>query len=135
MWHHDHYGFALIFWGAIVAIFIARGYFRSQERIAHYRMLETLVQKGQTLDPQTLSAIAPRDGDMGRWDRHQGVGGGLMLMCIGVGLGVFLWALTGGSGLFEGTGAPAWLPFVGIFPFMLGLGRVLMCVSNKPPQT
>ena len=67
-------------------------------------MLETLVQKGQTLDPQTLSAIAPRDGDMGRWDRHQGVGGGLMLMCIGVGLGVFLWALTGGSGLFEGTG-------------------------------
>jgi hypothetical protein len=63
---------------------------------------------------------------------HSPIQSGIFLMCIGVALAVFLWAMTGGGDYFEGENMPSWLPFVGIFPFMVGLARFLGGIFDRP---
>jgi hypothetical protein len=53
-------------------------------------------------------------------------------MCIGVALAVFLWALQGGGSVIDGDHVPNWLPVVGIFPFMVGLARLLAAAFDRP---
>jgi hypothetical protein len=50
-----------------------------------------------------------------------------------VALALFFWAMSGGGNIFEGDRVPSWLPFVGIFPFMIGLARLLAGVFDRPP--
>ena len=123
--------YAAIFWGAIVCFVLIGSYFKYKSRESEHRFLERLAEKGQQLTPDLLASVA-------RDDRGKGgaVRGGIILMGIGVGLAVFLWAMTGGGGLFQGdTGAPNWLPTVGAIPFMIGVAMFLTSfIDRKPPK-
>jgi hypothetical protein len=47
---------------------------------------------------------------------------------------VFFWAMEGGGNFFDGDHMPGWLPFVGIFPFMIGFARFLAGLFDRPRQ-
>jgi hypothetical protein len=117
---------SIIFWAAIVLIVLISSFFKSRSRIAKYKLLQTLAEKGQTLSPELLASVGT-----GRGDRPSGspVSSGIFLMCIGIALAVFFWAMDGGGNPFMGDHV-SWLPVIGIFPFMIGLARVLTGITE-----
>ena len=117
---------ALIFWLAIVAIVTVAVFFTHRSRMAKYRMLETLAEKGQQISPELLAKI----GNGGGSKEKNPVQSGIYLMCIGIALAVFFWALTGGGNPFMGEHV-SWLPVIGIFPFMVGLARLLGSIGGR----
>ena len=130
---------AVVFWGAIVAIIFISNFFGYRERTSRHRMIETLAEKGQPIPPEYFG------GRYEAYGRHCGryrnpVASGILLMCIGIALAVFLWGMTGGGNPFVGWDnggnghPPSWLPFVGIFPFMVGLARLLAGIFDRPPR-
>ena len=63
------------------------------------------------------------------------VSAAIILMFIGVALAVFFWALGGGGNLFHGEHVPNWLPVIGIFPFAIGLGKLIgLIFERRPPK-
>jgi hypothetical protein len=117
----------LIFWGAIVLIVFAANFFSYRSQASRHRMMETLAEKGQPIPPELLTTT--------RHDRRYGSGvqSGIFLMCIGIALAVFFWAMKGGGNLFDSDGhMPNWLPAIGIFPFMVGLARLLGGIFDRP---
>jgi len=128
-----------VFWGAIVLMVFFGNFFRYRERTSRHRVIEKLAEKGQPIPPELLNGDGGRDyGYRGGWHRYS-LAGGIYLMCVGVALFVFLWALTTGDfNSFFGGGqdsdfmAPGWLPFVGIFPFMVGFSRVVAYLLERP---
>jgi hypothetical protein len=126
-WVHS----SLIFWGAVVLMIVARSFFRHRSRVAKYKMMETLAEKGQTLSPELMASMSNgRDRD----DRHGGpIQSGIFLMCIGIALAIFFWALCGGGNFFQGEHIPNWLPVIGIFPFMVGLARFIGGLTERRP--
>ena len=123
-------GVVVIFWVAVVLIVFLGNFFSYRERVSRHRMIETLAEKGQPIPPEYM-------GNGGRyysWRYTNPVGSGIYLMCVGVALFVFLWAFTGGGNPFGGEYRHDWLPFVGIFPFMVGLGRMLAGLFDRPPR-
>jgi hypothetical protein len=95
----------VIFWGAIVLIVFAANFFSYRTQASRHRMMETLAEKGQPIPPELLANT--------RSYRHYGspVQSGIFMMCIGV---------------------PHWLPVIGIFPFMVGLARLLGALFDRP---
>ena len=125
-------GSGAIFWGFILLIVLITSFFRHQSRTAKYRLLEKLAEKGQTLSPELLGSLASGNGrDIERYSNP--VGSGIFLMCIGIALAVFFWALGGGGNFFQGEHVPNWLPVIGIFPFMIGLARLLSALTDRRP--
>ncbi|HEY0282044.1 MAG TPA: DUF6249 domain-containing protein [Rhizomicrobium sp.] len=116
----------IVFWGAIVLIVLISGYFRHRARIAKYKMMETLAEKGQTLSPELLASLANGNGDR----RRNPIQSGIFLICIGIALAVFFWATGGAGNPFAGEHVP-WLAVIGIFPFMIGLARLLGGLTEK----
>jgi hypothetical protein len=117
-----------IFWIAVVFIVFVTSFFRYRERASRHRMIETLAEKGQPVPPEML---AGNDNDHSY--RHGNtIGSGVFLMCIGIALAVFFWALGGGGNFFNGEGVPNWLPVIGIFPFMTGLARIIGYLFERP---
>ncbi len=132
-----------IFWGAIVLIVFISNFFGYRERVSRHRAIEKLAEKGQPVPPELLGGNGRRDsydgsGYRGGWHRYS-LAGGIYMMCVGVALFVFLWAMTtgdfnaffGGDSDFHWSG-PGWLPFVAIFPFMIGFSRVLAHFFDRP---
>lgn len=117
-----------IFWIAVVAIVFFGNFFSYRERSSRYRAIEKMAESGQQIPPELLNGRLHRA-------RHYGspIWHGVYLMCVGVALFVFFWAMTGGGNYFSGEGLPSWLPFVGIFPFMIGLARLLAGIFDRPP--
>lgn len=122
-----------IFWLAIVAIIFFNSFFRYRERASRHRMIETLAEKGQPIPPEYLPATSDYVGRHYYRYRHP-VQSGIYLMCIGVALFLFFWAMSGGGNIFDGERVPNWLPFIGIFPFMIGLARLLAGLFDRPPS-
>ena len=132
-----------IFWGAIVLIVFISNFFGYRERASRHRAIEKLAEKGQPVPPELLNGNGRGNyydgsGYRGGWHRYS-LSGGIYMMCIGVALFIFLWAMTTGdlNGFFGGGNdfhwsGPGWLPFVGIFPFMIGFSRVLAYVFDRP---
>jgi hypothetical protein len=115
-----------VFWGAIVLIVLVSSYFSHRARLAKYKMMETLAEKGQTLSPELLASL-------GNGGRHRNsVQGGIFMMCIGVAIAVFFWAMGGAGNPFAGEHI-SWLAVIGIFPFMVGLAKLLGSLSEKRP--
>ena len=117
----------IIFWGAIVLIVFAANFFSYRTQASRHRMMETLAEKGQPIPPELLANP--------RYYRHSygnPVQSGIFLMCIGVALAVFFWAMGGGGTLFDGDRMPNWLPVIGIFPFMIGVARLLGALFDRP---
>ncbi len=119
----------IIFWGAIVLIVVAGNYFRYKSQASRHRVIETMVEKGQPVPPELLAG--GRDRYSYRY--YSPIQSGIFLMCIGIALALFFWAMTGGGNYFDGADRmPSWLPFVGIFPFMVGLARFLGGLFDRP---
>lgn len=124
-----------IFWGAIVLIVFLGNFFSYRERTSRHRMIETLAEKGQTIPPDILAGSGGRDYS---YRYSHPVQSGIYLMGIGIALAIFFWAMTGGYNFFGGTNifdgheGPSWLPFVGIFPFMMGLSRLIAGLLDRP---
>lgn len=117
----------IIFWGAIVLIVVITNYFSHKNLESRHRMMETLAQQGQPIPPE-LFVSSNRD----RYRYHSPIQSGIFLMCIGIALALFFWAATGGGDYFNGERMPSWLPFIGIFPFMVGLARFLGGFFDRP---
>ena len=121
----------VVFWAAIVLFVFISSLFRYLTRSSQHRMLERLAEKGQTLSPELLGRLGNGNGH----DSKNSVSGAIILMFIGVALAIFFWALGGGGNLFEGEHVPNWLPVIGIFPFAIGLGRLVgMIFDRRPPK-
>lgn len=126
-------GPVLISWVAIVAIVVTVFVFAYMKTRAKYRLLEKLAEKGQPLTPEMLASINVK----ANWksDEYSNpIGSGITLMCIGIALAVFFYALQGFPNIFLGEHMN-FLPAIGIFPFMTGLGRILSVIfTGKPPE-
>ena len=127
------WGPTAIFWLAIVAIVFITAIARAFERSRRYRAIEKMAEAGQAVPPEMLHGRYRDDRYAGG---HPGspIWSGVYLMCVGVALFVFFWAMTGGGNYFGGDSMPSWLPFVGIFPFMIGLARLLIGLFDRPRQ-
>jgi predicted anti-sigma-YlaC factor YlaD len=109
----------IVFWAAIAVIVVAGTFFSYRTQASHHRMLEKLAEKGQPIPPELLTG-----GREYRRYRNP-IQSGIFLMCVGIALAVFFWAMGGGGDFFVGDHMPNWLPVIGIFPFMVGLARLL----------
>ena len=124
-------GVVTIFWIAVVLIVFFGNFFSYRERTSRYRMIQTLAEKGQPIPPDYLAGSRRSYS----WRYTNPVGSGIYLMCIGVALFVFLWAFSGGGNPLDGMDGRNWLPFVGVFPFMVGLGRLLAGLFDRAPPS
>jgi len=108
----------VIIWTAILLLVFIVSLFKYLGRRSKYQLLERLAEKGQTLSPEMLAGIT---NGKSREDRNP-VTSGIFLMCIGIALAVFFWGMAGWGNPMHGD---SWLPVIGIFPFMVGLARLL----------
>ncbi len=119
---------SVVFWGAIVMFVLIGSYFKYKTRSSEHRMLETLAEKGQTLSPELLSRLGNGHGE------KNPVSSAIILMFIGAALAVFFWAMGGGGNFFEGEHVPNWLPVIGVFPFAIGLGKLIGLIFERRPR-
>ena len=118
----------VVFWGAIVLFVFISSLFRYLTRSSQHRMLEKLAEKGQTLSPELLSSLGNGSDRENR--RGGAVQSGIFLMCIGIALAIFFWAMGGAGNPFIGEHI-SWLAVIGIFPFMIGLARLLGGLTER----
>ena len=115
---------AVAFWIVIGIVFVANGYFVYQVRMARYRVMQTLAEKGQPVPVELFN------GNL----RQAPVGllrGGIVLVCLGLALGTFFWSMTAQSvfaGPIEHVG---WLPTLALFPVMIGVALLLMALLER----
>ncbi len=130
----DHLGPSVIFWGALLLLVFITSFFRYLERRSRYSAIEKMIEKGQTVPPEMLGHYPlPYDRHVMRY-QHPAISG-IFLMCIGVAIAVFFWALQGGGELISDGEMNHWLPVIGIFPFMVGLARFLSAgFDRRPPN-
>ena len=131
----DHYGPTAIFWGAILLMVFVTSLFGYLERRSRYRAIEKMVEKGQTVPPEMLGRHS-LPFDRRAWHYQHPASSGIFLMCIGVAIAIFLWALQGGGDVLTDGRMHNWLPVIGIFPFMVGLARLLSAgFDRRPPAS
>jgi hypothetical protein len=120
----------LVFWGAIVIIVVVTNYFSFKNQQSRHRMMETLAEKGQPVPPD----FSGSGRDYYRY--RNPIQSGIFMMCIGIALAIFFWAMGGGGDLIKDGHMPNWLPVIGIFPFMVGLARFLGGLFDRrdPPR-
>lgn len=108
------------FWIVIGVIAVASIFFHYRASVSRDRTIQMLAEKGQPIPPELTR------GDY-RKHRHS-ARSGIILMCIGIAIAVFFWAMTQPGAPIEISGGNAgnnWLPVVGIFPFMISVGILL----------
>jgi hypothetical protein len=115
---------AISFWIVIGIVLVANGYFVYQVRMARYRVMQTLADKGQPVPPELLSGNV----------RRAPVGlmrGAIILLCLGGALSIFFWSMTAQS-IFHGPIEDvAWLPTIGLFPMAIGFALLLMALLER----
>jgi len=115
---------AITFWIVLGVIFVANGYFVFQVRMARYRVMQTLAEKGQPV-PVELFQGPVRQAPVGM------VRGGIILVSIGVAFAVFFWSLTAQS-VFNGPiESAAWLPTISLLPISIGAALLLMAMFER----
>ena len=116
---------AVTFWTVIGIVVVANGYFVYQVRMARYRVMQTLADKGQPV-PLELFNGPVRQAPVGL------MRAGIILVCLGLALGAFFWSMTGFHGPIEGA---SWLPSIALFPLMIGIALLLMArLERRRPQ-
>lgn len=120
-----------IIFGTILLIIFTVFLFSYLSRRSKYRMIERLAEKGTVLTPEMLAGITSNGRSSGL-DKNP-VSSGIFLMCIGVALAIFFWGMDGFQLPWNGGD---FLPVIGIFPFMVGLARVLgaRAASREEPK-
>ena len=125
---HDFLDSSLIFWGAIVLIVFLSLLFGHLRRSSKYRMIERLAEKGQTISPELLASVSNGNGRDHR--QRNPIQSGIFLMCIGIAIAIFFWAMHGYGNPFAGEHV-TWLAAIGIFPFMVGLARLIGGLTER----
>jgi len=122
-----------VFWIAIAVMSVAGAFFSHRSRVAKYKMMETLAEKGQSLPasltPELLEAVSKGE------QRNNPIQTGIILVCVGIAIAIFFWALGGGGNFFNGEQIPNWLPVIGIFPFMVGVAFLIGSFFRTRPET
>ena len=115
---------AAMFWTVIGVIVVANGYFIYQVRLARYRVMQTLADKGQPVPLELFNGQ--------RRTAHTGMlRGAIVLLCLGTALGFFFWSMTAQS-IFHGPiEHAAWLPSIALFPVLLGFALLLMALLER----
>jgi len=115
---------AIVFWLVICIVIVANGYFVYQVRMARYRVMQTLADKGQPV-PTELLGGASRRAPTGL------MRGGIVLVCLGLALGGFFWSMTD-QWLFHGPIEHVqWLPTIALFPLMIGVALLVMAMFER----
>ena len=117
----------IVFFGTVLAIVISCLYFRYKNRTAKYRLIEKMMEQGQTLPPEALESLSKSFGQSEKSPRSD-FGSAIYQILIGVGLAVFFWALC------AYTHAPYFLIAIGVFPFVIGLARLITIFYDKRPS-
>ena len=113
-----------VFWVVIGTVLIANGFFVFQVRMARYRVMQTLAEKGQPVPIEMFNGNV-RNAPVGM------MRGAIVLLCIGTALGIFFWSMTAQS-IFHGPiESAAWLPSLALFPILLGLALLLMALLER----
>lgn len=120
---------AVVMWIAILLLVFITSFFGYLNKRNKYRLLETLAEKGQALSPEMLAGITNGHGKSSSITNP--IPSGIFLMCVGIALAVFFWAMQGGGIPLANDN---WLAVIGIFPFMIGLARVLGYIFDRPPS-
>ena len=128
----NHLDTTAMFWIAIIIIVFITSLFSWLERSSRYRAIEKMVEKGQTVPPDLFGRHSP-PYDSRSWRYARPIASGIYLMCIGVALALFFWAVQGGGTVFVDGHVTNWLPMIGIFPFMIGFARVLAGLFERRP--
>ena len=81
---------AIAFWIVVGIVIVANGYFVYQVRMARYRVMQILAEKGQPVPPELFTGVLRR-APVGL------IRGGIVMTCLGLALGTFLWAMTAQS--------------------------------------
>jgi predicted anti-sigma-YlaC factor YlaD len=118
----------VIFWAAIAFMVAVTSFFSYRAQASHHRMLEKLAEKGQPIPPELLAG-----GERDHRRYRSPIQSGIFLMCMGIALAVFFWAMGGGGDFFVNNHMPNWLPVIGIFPFMVGFARLLGGLFDRRP--
>ena len=111
-------------WVVVGIVLIANGYFVYQVRIARYRVMQTLADKNQPVPVELFTGVL----------RRAPVGlmrGGIIMTCLGLALGIFLWAMTAQSVFAGPIREVGWLPTVALFPIMIGVALLLMALLDR----
>jgi hypothetical protein len=118
----------VVFWAVIGVVVVANGYFVYQVRMARYRVMQTLAEKGQPVPVELFNGNL-RNAPVGM------MRGAIVLLSLGFALGFFFWSMTAQS-VFNGPIASAqWLPSIALFPVMLGIALLAMAMfERKRPQ-
>jgi hypothetical protein len=115
---------AIAFWVVIGVVLVANGYFVYQVRMARYRVMQTLADKGQPVPPELFTGVLRRaPAGLMR--------GGIVMTCLGLALGTFLWAMTAQSVFAGPIRDVGWLPTVALFPIMIGVALLLMAMFER----
>ena len=113
-----------MFFATIVAIVLGSIYFSHQSRVQKYKVIEKMLDHGQTLTPDMLESLnkAIISGDK---PNQAPFGQAVFQILIGIGLAVFFWAMS------VSAGTPSFLIAVGVFPFVIGLARLITVFYEK----
>jgi hypothetical protein len=115
------------FWLVIGAVFVANSYFAHNVRMARYRVMQTLADKGQPVPLELLNQPGKPGGSSPVWLMR----GGLVLISIGGALSIFFWSMSAQS-IFHGPiESGQWLPTIGLFPLSIGIALVLLARHER----
>jgi len=116
------WGPTLVLWLGIVCIVLIGNYFSYKRRASRDRMLEKLAEHGHALPPELFYDQRDRNPFTSSF----------ILLGVGIAIGLFFWALTGAGGRFAGeAGVPHWLPVFGVFPFLVGVAKLLGAFADR----
>lgn len=103
-----------MFWLMVGVIAVTSIFFRYLRERNRNALLQTLVEKGQTISPN-LFYEAP-----GHWDHRGFIVAGILLIALGLATALFGWTISGG--LLHGvkTEKDNLVLFLSLFPFILG---------------
>jgi hypothetical protein len=119
-----------LFWVLVFAVPIVSIVMGSLSRMARYRALSKLAEQGKPIPPELMSSRDEHGGIVSRGTLR----GGIVMICVGIGLAVFFWAMSGAGGLVHGVGHNEemdWLPAIGAIPFMIGVGLVVSAAVDR----
>jgi hypothetical protein len=116
----------ILIFGGIPAIFIARGFFRSRERMEMQRTIRVAIEKGQPLPPEMIEAISRdvRPAPSAVRDVRAGI------VWLGIAAGLVGMAYAFG---YSADASDAFWPFIALacVPGFVGLAYLIIAAFNR----
>ncbi len=116
----------ILIFGGIPAIFIARSFFRSRERMQMQQTIRVAIEKGQPLPPEMIEAISRDVGPAPSATRDLRAG----IVWLGIAAGLVGLAYAFG---YSEDASDAFWPFIGFacIPGFIGLAYLIVAMFNR----